>query len=147
VRNILSPHGRTRRTNYIIGLIGINVVGVAIRGVVAGSTPGEASMGFVVTALLLWPLYCLMTRRLHDADRTSIQAILTLCCAVVAAFFAGVSGTLAVKNDLPTTISLFASLALVLSSVSMMVMTPTRGANRYGDDPRKPTTDSEGVIA
>lgn len=147
MRNILSPHGRTRRTNYLLGLVAINLVGIAVRGQTTGSTPAEASVGFIVTAIMMWPLYCLMTRRLHDADRTSIQAILTLCCAVIAAFFAGVSGTLAVRSDLPATISLFASLALAASSISMMVMRPTRGPNRYGDDPRRRSEDSEGVIA
>lgn len=147
MRNILSPHGRTRRTNYLLGLIAINLLGMFVRGRPGGSTPAEASFGFIVTAILLWPLYCMMTRRLHDADRTSIQAILTLCCAVIAAFFAGVSDTLSVRNDLPSTISLFASLALVASSISMMVMRPTKGPNRYGDDPRRRSDDSEGVIA
>ena len=149
MRNPFSPHGRTRRLNYALGLVVINVVGISARGLVTGTTPAEAAFGFVVTAFLLWPLYCLMTRRLHDADRTSIQAILTLSCALVATFFAGLSGTLSAPNGAAQIIAGAAALMLVASSLIMMTMPPTRGANRYGPDPRRPVDNvrSEEVIA
>ncbi len=136
---LFSPEGRMRRRTYLLTIIAINVLGTLLNDFLGGSTPAEAVVGFAAMMILLWPLYCAMSRRLHDADRTSTMALVTLALAIAGSFFVQASQT--VETEQMRTMLTIGALLIVSSgiiSLFILLMMPTRGANRYGEDPRQP---------
>lgn len=137
--NPFSPEGRMRRRSYLMTLIVIDVIGTILNFTLRGSTPGEAVIGFAVMMLLLWPLYCSMSRRLHDADKTSSTALLALGLVIAGSFFLQTSPTLATQQmRAMQTIGSVLVIAGGVTSLFILLARPTRGANRYGEDPRQP---------
>ncbi len=139
IGGIFSPEGRMRRRSYLLTILIINLLGTVLNAVIGGSTPGEAVIGFIVMMLILWPLYCAMSRRLHDADRTSTAALVALALAIGGSFFVQASQTVEAVQ-MRTLLTIGSVLIVSSGAVSLFILLarPTVGANRYGEDPRQP---------
>ena len=139
IGNPFSPEGRMRRRTYVLTLLVVNVLGLALNLRAGGSMPIDAVIGFAGMLILLWPMYCAMTKRLHDADRTSTTTLVSLGLAIAGSFFLQTAPTLS-SEQLSLTRAIGSVLIMAGGAVALFVLVarPTSGPNRYGEDPREP---------
>ena len=136
--NPFTTYGRTSRTRYVAAIVGLFFLWLIARSAVTVFTPGEAFFRVILSVLILWPAYCISVMRLHDADRTSLLALGILATAILGMLIEATLDTLAFDQGSTDALIAIPSLATMFGVLAIAVMRPTRGPNRYGDDPRGP---------
>lgn len=147
IRLFTSFTGRIGRLSFLFGLLllaafspfsiktilSTNPVGEALQLV---SQLGLAGLGW--SLLLLVGVAALMTKRLHDLNRSGIYAALFYLPAAVAAltYFAGRVPFVVEVEKWSGWILAFAGTAGVWFLIQLGFFSGTDGPNRYGDDPR-----------
>lgn len=139
ITNPFTPNGRMRRLQYAGTILVANILGVMLREALSGTTPAEAVITFAGMMIILWPLYCSMSKRLHDADKPSIPALVALGLAIASSIFAQTGETLMTEQiHLADGLAALTALGAGLIALYILIAPPTRGPNRYGEDPRAP---------
>lgn len=134
--NPFTTYGRTTRTRYIAAIIGLFLLWILMRSAVTVYAPSEAFVRIVLSIAILWPGYCITVMRLHDTDRTSIFAIVAMTFAVLGILFEATDETLAFDESLSDALVAITALITLFCIGIAAILPPTRGANRYGSDPR-----------
>lgn len=134
--NPFTTYGRTTRTLYMASIIALFGLWMLMRANIPVFTPGEALARIVLSLVILWPAYCLTAMRLHDADQTSLFAIAFAAISALGIAIESTSETLTYEQGLPYLLTAIISLTNLACIVMISFLPPTRGANRYGADPR-----------
>jgi uncharacterized membrane protein YhaH (DUF805 family) len=144
--------GRSTRNEVVaFWLLGI-VVNAGTLTLDGPPSPLFYAMGIAWSLLWTWPWIPLLVRRLHDQGRGGWWALIPLSIAPLSAleWFTAPDGRatsisfhlgpLRLVRDIattPWTISLMiVFITLVVANVLLFLWQPTRGANRFGPDPR-----------
>lgn len=153
IRDMFVFSGRSTRTEALGFLLLTTVFGqVAVS--IAGdlSSPPRVAGGLALALLLHLPIYALFVRRMHDLDRPGWWVwIAVLQTALASALLlqpnagGGTRITFLIWNTRPgweglSAVLLCAILATILVEIVIFFWPGTPGPNRYGDDPRGPTT-------
>lgn len=83
MESTFTPHGRMRRTDYAVSLAVLNLAMIGVPTVIDAN---DGPLGVVRSAMMLalaWLLYCSMSRRLHDAGRTSVAGAVLLALVAI----------------------------------------------------------------
>ncbi|MCR5834086.1 MAG: DUF805 domain-containing protein [Selenomonadaceae bacterium] len=139
VENFFKREGRLNRLRYFKRLIVVgtiesiilaNVLIMGLNALLELST--SALIFFKVTAIAaLYPIFCLMVRRLHDMDKDEKFAYVFV--AINTAIILSYSET-AITTEPPIYIS-FLNLILAVMSLYLLFCAGTKGDNQYGSDP------------
>ena len=133
---LLSPRGRIGRTVFFAGF-GV----VMAASIVLNFVPYIGSFAHLV---LLWPLACLLAKRLHDAGRTSALLLLPLVVGALALGQAVMSGGLGLIGLGPVSDSSLRPAMAILALTALLALgfvawvglsRGERAANRYGASP------------
>lgn len=147
VRLFTSFEGRIGRRAFWLGLIALILISPFSIGAIISKDPFSEALSYIGSLglvglgwslALLFPLAALISKRLHDRNKTAALAALFYAPAAINAFtgFTGWTG-LAEKALYVTT-----ALGLLLGGVSawflieLGLFSGTAGANKYGSDPR-----------
>lgn len=133
--------GRSTRTEFLTYLIVPNlVVGIGlllVTGLFKLDVASQIRLQNAAELLLFVPLVALLTRRLHDQDRSAwwlmllaATAILTILSDNGYPYVPGIT-----KLETPWWIDMF-GIPLIISIWVLSLLPPTPEANRYGPNPR-----------
>ncbi|MAM83236.1 MAG: hypothetical protein CL472_00970 [Acidobacteria bacterium] len=134
--NPFTTYGRTTRTLYMASIIALFGLWILMRANLTVFTAGEAFARVVLSLIILWPAYCVTVMRLHDSDRTSLLAIALLVTSILGVAIEATSDTLSYQQGIAYLLTAIISLTNLVCVVVISFFPPTRGANRYGADPR-----------
>lgn len=139
---LCSPHGRIGRRTFWIGVVGLtaaNLLGAALPAV-----------GTLISLLALWPLTCLLIKRLHDMGRAGVLALAPLVAMVALTGLSAASALMAMNAALvPLALAMAGGTALIGLLAALVVvgfilwvgLTPGHdGANAYGAPEALPLT-------
>ena len=141
VENFFKRDGRLNRWRYFkrfLVLVLVEMIVITAISVATVNMIGELSpRGLVImnVFLIIWqvPLYCLMTRRLHDIGRD--EKLAQVCFAINAAmvmFFPEYNVNEPID---PSPVEMIISLVAAVIGLYIMFCPGTHGYNQYGDDP------------
>ena len=160
-RFFFSLKGRTTRLPFVAFFLPYKLIFLGASMLIDANIYGTLSLQSVAAAmyarnalnilniLLLWPVFSITFRRLHDIGLSGLLGLIWFAPAIVnAAVFALL---------MPATASNpFAMLPLILKSVcfytlwaftlTLALWPGTKGPNKYGPDPRQPIMDRSNVF-
>jgi uncharacterized membrane protein YhaH (DUF805 family) len=128
---LLSPKGRVGRSPYFsfIAIVTMLVTVVSFGAGFAGASTTMLVAVIAVFLLLLWPVYCVTARRLHDINLPGEWALVVVLPEVLTVVAIAASPSWLFY---PHTVSLFIRFVIVFA---LIVMPGAKAENRYGPIP------------
>ncbi len=144
MRFFLSPRGRMSRRQWWTLAVPVMASAFVLAGLIdvffnkAFFLLGPARLW--IGAVLLWPSFALLSRRLHDLDR-SAATLFPLAALIVAALLIGFVGvgltgeTITIFSAITVVMLWFVGCALAALVIVLSTAPGQRGTNRHGPDP------------
>jgi uncharacterized membrane protein YhaH (DUF805 family) len=139
VENFFRRDGRLNRLRYFkrilfVGIIGFALVSAiyALEGDMLGRLSPMGDILFkVVCIVMLFPYFCLMSRRLHDMNKGDTLAYVYVALGVLAAILMDTTVLLAESSIL----QIIANGVQLVIAIYAFFCSGTKGDNDYGSDP------------
>jgi uncharacterized membrane protein YhaH (DUF805 family) len=152
-----SPSGRITRLGFWLGLIGLTIIGAALGAYALSSVFGQdllalqpaslskpaAQLLSLGAVILLYPLFAITAKRLHDRGRGAVGACLALILALVPIGVVLSGQTERVGGILSGSASPFELVCLAIFALLILFLlfelglrSGQPGPNRYGPDPK-----------
>lgn len=146
VRAFISPFGRLSRKNFIFSIFFVFLAIMLIytaSGLISGI--GYILLTFLMKVVLIYLLFCICSKRMHDIGWSSLFCLVSLMIYPSAFGFSFLSVFFQNKSEISYFIGYVGEAMNVINMIFIVVLCLApgqRGANRYGSNPLSTKVDA-----